>query len=330
LPDNNFDVGGTDPAGEILIVHEDQTRTAPAAPAPATGTDREFTVQARTQRSIIWRRFRQHKLAMVSSGVLLFIVLFAFVGQLLWHFKYNVSTEVIQAHPSLTYPFGTDTNGNDEMSLIMRGTQRSLEIAFSVSILSTVIGTVVGAVAGYYRGVIDSVLMRVVDLVLTIPVIVIGVMLDDKFQQASSWWGLSLVLSGVFWAGTSRVIRGQVLSLREKEFVEAARALGASDRRIIFRHILPNVAGTLVVVVTLSIAGTILTESALSFLGFGVKFPDTSLGLLVTSGQNELQSGQTWLFYFPGLFIILIALSANFIGDGLRDAFDPTQTRVRA
>jgi peptide/nickel transport system permease protein len=126
------------------------------------------------------------------------------------------------------------------------------------------------------------------------------------------------------------VVRAQFLSLREKEFVEAARALGAKDGRIIFRHILPNVAGPLIVMVTLLVAAAILTETALSFLGFGIHPPDTSLGLLISDGQNSLLGGRPWLFYFPGIFIILIALTVNFIGDGLRDAFDPTQTRVRA
>ena len=128
----------------------------------------------------------------------------------------------------------------------------------------------------------------------------------------------------------SRIVRGQTLSLREKEYVEAARAMGAKDRRIIFRHILPNIMGQVIVVVTILVALAILTESSLSYLGFGVQAPDTSLGTLIASAQSALQGGQWWLFYFPGIMIILICLSVNFIGDGLRDAFDPSQQRVRA
>ena len=319
MPDNTFELGDTE-----------LSAPAPRPAPPSGGVEREFTVKARTQRAIIARRFFQHRLAVVSLGVFILVVLFAFVGASLWKYGYRDETPDILVGPSAGHPFGTDQNGLDEMALIMRGSQRSIEIALSVAFLSTIIGTFVGAVAGYYRGIVDTVLMRLVDLVLTIPILVLGLLLADKYQQASSWWGLTLVLAGVLWAGTSRIVRGQVLSLREKEFVEAARALGASDRRIITRLILPNVAGTLIVVVTLGIAATILIESALSFLNFGVKFPDTSLGLLVVNGQQGIEGGWPWLFYFPGLFIILIALSANFIGDGLRDAFDPTQTRVRA
>ncbi|CAN5215062.1 hypothetical protein BH18ACT4_BH18ACT4_02280 [soil metagenome] len=130
------------------------------------------------------------------------------------------------------------------------------------------------------------------------------------------------------WTGLARVVRAEVLSLREKEFVEAARALGASDRRIIFRHLLPNVTGSIIVSATLTMAVAILLETALSYLGLGVRTPDTSLGLLVSAGQTAAQA-RPWLFYFPGLFIIVIALCINFVGDGLRDAFDPRQTRVR-
>jgi peptide/nickel transport system permease protein len=170
--------------------------------------------------------------------------------------------------------------------------------------------------------------MRFVDLVLTIPALAVGALLGKKFGNIH-WWLLAAVLAGLAWAAISRVVRGSVLSIREKEYIEAARALGAKDTRIIFRHILPNVAGPIIVLFTLAVAGAILAESALSFLGFGVQFPNVSLGLLINEGQTAVQD-RPWLFYFPGLFIILIALTVNFIGDGLRDALDPTQTKVRA
>jgi peptide/nickel transport system permease protein len=198
-----------------------------------------------------------------------------------------------------------------------------------VAIAATVFGSIYGAVAGYYRGLSDTLMMRLVDLVLTIPALAIGALLGKKYG-ATSWWLLAAILSALLWTGVSRVVRGQVLSLREKEYVEAARALGASDTRIIFRHILPNVAGPIIVLFTLLVAGAILAESGLSFLGFGVQFPDVSLGSLISDGETAAVGGRGWLFYFPGLFIILIALTVNFIGDGLRDALDPTQTKVRA
>ena len=170
--------------------------------------------------------------------------------------------------------------------------------------------------------------MRIADVVLTLPSIAIAVTLSVNLQGGASWWGLALVLSFLAWAGISRVVRGVVLSLREQEFVEAAKAMGASDLRIIVRHLLPNALGSIIVAATVTIATTILAETALSFIGFGVQRPDTSLGLLINDAKLSVQD-QPWLFYFPGLFIILIALTVNFIGDGLRDAFDPRQTLVR-
>jgi peptide/nickel transport system permease protein len=307
---------------------EDSQTTGNLTPS-AGSVEREFTVQARTQFQLIYRRFLQHKLAVISVFVLVAIVLLAFVGGALWHYKYTDITPDNSVPPSSTHPFGTDNLGYDEFARVMRGTQRSLEIAFSVAILATVVGTIWGAIAGFYRGIADSVMMRFVDLVLTIPIIAAGALLGHHFQ-AAGWWALALVIAGLSWPAVSRIVRGQTLSLREKEYVEAARALGAKDSRIIFRHILPNVIGQVIVVVTILVALAILTESALSYLGFGVQPPDTSLGTLIAAAQTALQGGQWWLFYFPGIVIILICLSVNFIGDGLRDAFDPSQQRVRA
>ena len=305
---------------------------APAGPPPPGPGEREFTVRARSQREIVLRRFLAHRMAVASLILLIGVALFAFVGAAVWHYKVTSTyTNDILVPPNLHHPMGTDNNGFDYMAFVLRGIQRSMEIAFLVAVVSTVVGSVYGAVAGYYRGWLDAVMMRLVDLLLTIPVIAIGALLAHKFgQSAGGWLPVSLVLAGVFWPASSRIVRSQVLSLREKEFVEAARALGARDRRIIFRHILPNVAGPIIVVVTLTVAAAILVETALSYLGFGVHVPDTSLGLLIAQNQTALDGGQWWLFVFPGVFIVLIALTINFIGDGLRDAFDPTQTRVRA
>ncbi|HET9170193.1 MAG TPA: ABC transporter permease [Actinospica sp.] len=307
---------------------EDTQTTGNMLP-PAGPVEREFTVKARTQRQLVFRRFVQHKLAVISVFVLLAVILLAFVGGALWHYKYTDITPDNNFPPSGTHPFGTDNLGYDEFARVLRGTQRSLEIAFIVAILATALGTIWGAIAGFYRGALDSAMMRIVDLVLTIPILAAGALLSHHFQSAG-WWALPLVIAGLSWPAVSRIVRGQTLSLREKEYVEAARALGAKDSRIIFRHILPNIVGQITVVVTILVAAAILTESALSYLGFGVQPPDTSLGTLISAAQTALQGGQWWLFYFPGIFIILICLTVNFIGDGLRDAFDPSQQRVRA
>lgn len=297
---------------------------------PTPGADREFTVRARSQAEVIVRRFLRHKLAVASLVVFVCTVLLAFVGGHFWRYKYNVYTNDLSQSPSLKHPFGTDATGYDTFSQVLRGTQRSIEIALFVALASTIIGSIYGAIAGYFRGFTDTMMMRIVDMFLTFPILAVAALLGAKFgSKANGWFFIALILSVLTWPYVSRIVRGVVLSLREKEYIEASRALGASSTRIIFRHLIPNAMGPIIVAVTILVALAILTETALSYVGFGVQFPDTSLGLLVSQGQTAIDD-RPWLFYFPGLFIILIALAVNFIGDGLRDAFDPQQTRVRA
>jgi ABC-type dipeptide/oligopeptide/nickel transport system permease subunit len=306
------------------------TPETPPVPAPspgrARGTEREFTVAERSQAQLVLRRFLQHRAAMISLVVLVLLVLLAYVGGLLWHYQAGDITPDNSQPPSLDHPFGTDAVGKDQFAQVLRGTRISLQISVMVALLSTFVGTLWGAVAGYFGGVVDSVMMRFSDLVLTLPLIAVAAMLAHLF--GGSWYLIAMVIAGLTWAYVSRVARSVVLSLREKEFVEAARALGATDTRIILRHLVPNSLGSIIVNATLLVATAILTETALSYLGFGVQNPDTSLGLLVSEAQTALTT-RPWLFYFPGLFIILIALTINFIGDGLRDALDPQQRKVR-
>jgi ABC-type dipeptide/oligopeptide/nickel transport system permease subunit len=304
-------------------------RTPPGLTVDTTSAEREFTVKARSQTQLIFSRFLNHRLAVASVFILLAVILLAFVGGPLWKYDYSDITPDNSVPPSLNHPFGTDNLGHDNFAQVMRGTQVSLMIAFSVAALAALVGTVWGSISGYYRGLTDTLMMRVVDLILTIPILAAGALLTKKWQNAG-WWALALVIAALSWPAVSRVVRGQVLSLREREYIEAARALGATDSRIIYRHLLPNIAGQLIVVVTVLVAAAILIESSLSFLSFGVQPPDVSLGSLISGSDTALAGGRWWLFYFPGIFIILIALSVNFIGDGLRDAFDPTQQRVRA
>ena len=288
--------------------------------------EREFTVAQRSQAQLVLRRFRQHRLAVASLVVLLALVLLAFIGGWLWKYSVTDFTPDESHPPSWDHPFGTDAAGLDTFALVLRGTQISIGISVLVAVFSTVVGTIWGATAGYYRGTVDTVMMRIADLILALPLLAVAAVLGHNV--GGSWWLIALVIAGLYWAYVARVSRGVVLSLREKEFVEAARALGASDARIIFRHLVPNALGSIIVNATVLVAVAILLETALSYLGFGVRPPDTSLGLLVSQAQTAVQT-RPWLFFFPGLFIILIALTINFIGDGLRDAFDPQQTRVR-
>lgn len=306
--------------------------TGGAAPAPAdsAGPEREFTVEARSEWRMVLRRFLHHRLAIASLVVLILLVLLSLVGGRFWTYGYDdiIPVEDISQGPSWEHPMGTSAN-KDVFAQVLRGAQKSVQIMLLVALFSTVIGVVLGAVAGYFGGKTDSILMRFIDLVLTIPILAVLAVLSNKVTQSGNWFSLALVIAVLSWTTLARIVRAEILSLREKEFVEAARAAGASDRRIIFRHILPNVVGSIIVAATLTMAAAILIETALSYLGLGIKAPDTSLGLLVSEGQTSAQT-RPWLFYFPGLFIIMIVLCINFIGDGLRDAFDPKQTRVRA
>jgi peptide/nickel transport system permease protein len=223
------------------------------------------------------------------------------------------------------HPFGQDDIGRDYLALVMRGAQRSLLVMFIIGAIAATLGTVIGSIAGYFRGWVDAILMRIVDFIITIPVIIIGSVIGFHFGNKGAAF-LALLLGLFSWTGLSRLVRGEFLTLREREFVDASRVAGASNRRIIFKHILPNAVGVIIVSVTLLMSGAILLETALSYLGFGVTSPDVSLGLLISNYQDAFTT-RPWLFWYPGLFIIAIALCINFIGDGLRDAFDPRQRR---
>jgi peptide/nickel transport system permease protein len=312
--------------------------------------EREFTVKARTSGQLVRRRFFRHRGAMVALGVLTGVVLLTFtsigVGPIPgWWGKNYIDTAAVVDRGRMTldvlpsfvdgdgiawgaHPFGQDNVGKDYFALTMRGAQRSIVIALMVGLVSTILGLLVGAIAGYFRGPTDSVLMRFTDLVLAIPLLLIASVVSYNVGKSGIWM-LSLILGILVWGQLARLVRGEFLSLREKEFVEAARALGATGPTIIRRHLLPNVVGTVIVNATLTISAAILLETSLSFLGLGVRAPETSLGVLVSTYQNASET-RPWLFWWPGLFIITIALSVNFIGDGLRDAFDPKQNRVRA
>jgi ABC-type dipeptide/oligopeptide/nickel transport system permease subunit len=321
------------------------------SPGGATPTDSAagLSITAMSQGQLVRRRFFRHRGALAGMVLLAVVVLVAFtsigVGPLpgWWSHTYTHPDPILNGgRPTLDlvpwldgdglaigrHPFGQDNIGIDYFALTMRGAQRSLTIAFVAGLVVTVVGTVVGALSGYFGGFLDNLLMRLTDVVITIPVLVVGAVLGRRFGSINiAVFGA--VLGLVIWTTLARMVRGQFLSLREKEFVEAARAMGAPAGRIIFRHILPNCLGVIIVAATLAIAVAILLETSLSYVGLGVKPPDTSLGYLISQYQSAF-STRPWLFWWPGIFIVLIALAVNFIGDGLRDAFDPRQTRVRA
>ncbi|NYF17335.1 peptide/nickel transport system permease protein [Microbacterium sp. AK009] len=305
-----------------------------------------------SQGQIVRRRFFRHRAAVTSMIVLVFIVVLAFtsVGIDLWGIRIpgwwqydwreippveNRGAPTLSLIPEFlggagiafgNHPFGQDEVGRDTFAVVMRGAQQSIMVMVIAGVVATIIGVVIGALAGYYRKWADSVLMRFTDIIITIPLIVIGAVLGNALGNLGA--AVLGVVIGLFaWTTMARLVRGEFLTLREREFVDAARVSGARDRRIIFRHILPNAVGVIVVNATLLMAGAILLESALSFLGFGVVSPDTSLGKIVSDNQAAF-STRPWLFWWPGIFIIAIALCVNFIGDGLRDAFDPRQKKM--
>jgi peptide/nickel transport system permease protein len=287
-------------------------------------------VEARSQWSYARRRFLRHRLAMI--GLLGLVVIFGagiFAGYVAPYSPTDIDLNNILAAPTTAghHFFGTDEIGRDYFSRVIWGIRTSEEVGVFVAFVSSLMGLVIGAIAGYYGGWIDNILMRITDLVLTLPALAILLTAAALLGQGSQW-RVSFILAFFFWTGLARVVRGVFLSLREKEYVEAAKAAGAGDARIMFRHILPNTLGPIIVNGTLAVAAAILTEAALSFLGFGIKPPTPSLGVLVAGGQTNPQ--QWWLTVFPGLTIVLIVLCVNFVGDGLRDALDPTQRRIRA
>ena len=332
-------VPGADPGSAALLQEADL--------AYESGVE----VKARSQWQYVLMRFFRHKAAVAGLIVLILFALVAIFAKQLAPYGYDeINLETIDPETGLAlsprlddwHIFGTDQLGRDYLSRIIYGIRTSLWVAVFVALLSTFIGTLVGAVSGYYGGKVDNLLMRFTDLLLTLPGLAVlltaavylgandtEVTLGPLSVTIPQPMKIGLILAFLFWVGLARIVRGLFLSLREKEFVEAAKAAGASDMRIITRHILPNCVGPIVVFTTLIVAAAILTEAALSFIGYGIQPPTAALGKLIVDGQSE---GFTlwWLVVFPGLIITLIALAINFVGDGLRDALDPTQRRVRS
>ena len=288
-----------------------------------------MSVEARSQFRMARERFLHHKLALTGLGIFLFLLLLSTVGPVFWRYSYAAITNQFATGPTLQHPFGTDTIGHDLFAQVMRGTATTIQTALVVAAVATVVGTVIGAAAGYYGKWADAGLMRFTDLILVVPVVAILLVLANGVSSlASNWFAIALVLAAVLWTYLARLVRGTFLSLREREFVEAEWAIGASDARIILRHMIPNAIGPIVVNATLTVANAMLIEAFLSFLGLGIQPPAVSLGDLIANNQADA-TVLPWLFFFPAGFLILAILSVNFVGDGLRDALDPTQ-RVRA
>ncbi len=308
-------------------VHADAALETEATRAALESVHLEgLEVQSLTQWQLARRKFFQHKLAMTSLVILTLVFLAALFADFIAPYPFdapNVPDRSLAPTFEGFHIFGTDKIGRDYFSRTLYGTRTSMYVAFIVASVSTVLGILVGGIAGYYGGKVDNILMRLTDLFLVVPFLAVLLVLS-AFLGAGNPVRVAFILAFLFWTGLARLVRGEFLGLREKEFVEAAKVLGASDNRIIFRHILPNTAGPIIVNATLIVATAILVEAALSFLGFGIQPPFPALGKLISDGQDSLTT-QWWLATFPGLTIVLIALCINFIGDGMRDALDPKQ-----
>jgi peptide/nickel transport system permease protein len=317
----------------MSTVHTTTEQPVPAEPGPVDGpVEREFTVRARSQRQQIVRRFLRNKVGMAGLIVFVLLLLFSLVGPLLYGVDYATQNANAQSVPpgTMGYPLGSDEIGRDLLAGLMQGVQRSLLIVLLFVVIALPLGLLVGSFAGYFGRWVDSVLMRVVDLILTVPLLAVLLVAAYNFPSARTPLGVGIILGLFGWMDLGRIVRGQFLSLREKEYVEAAHALGASNRRIVFKHLIPNALGSLIVWTTLAAATAIILEASLTYLGFGVNGSgQTSLGRLVSDGAQAANT-RPWLFYFPGITLLIIVLSINLIGDGIRDAFDPSNRRVRA
>ena len=301
-----------------------------AGAAPAQG-EPEITTKQLTQLQLAWLRFRRHKPAMAGVAVIVFMIviaLLAAVPQVMPESPYNMFSYDITAQnlsprlsPHWYFMLGTDDNGHTMVSQIMWGARISLAIGFISAFLTALIGVVVGAIAGYFGGWVDTVMMRVTDVFLTLPFLPMLLLAANLFGQGHLW-----VIIGIFavftWPGLARLARSSYLSLRTQEFAEAARAVGVSNTRIIFRHLLPNALRPVIVATTLNVASFIVVEAAIDFLGAGLKYPDASWGNILANAQTGFSNGNWWWATFPGIALILTVLAVNFIGDGLGDALD--------
>jgi ABC-type dipeptide/oligopeptide/nickel transport system permease subunit len=267
------------------------------------------------------REFTKNKLAMTGLGILVLFVLFCYLGPVFYHSN-QVTENLLNTDnpPGAGNPLGTDDSGFDVLGRLMVGGQTSLEIGFAAAAIATVVGTLVGAVSGLVGGWLDAVLMRFVDILLALPYLLIVLIFVNKFQASVA--SLIMIIGLFAWLVPARLVRGEVLTLRVRDFVSAAKVMGAGNQRLIYRHLIPNAMGTVIVNITFLIADAILALAALSFLGFGLKYPNTDWGSQIANSGEYLTDDYWWLVLPVGVSLVLVVMAFNLIGDGLRDAFD--------
>jgi len=297
--------------------------------------DYEVQLESLNQWQLAWRRFKRHRLAVVGSAIFLSIVAVGILGPVLLQYDFRViphPNQIVYAGRAPSWVSGnwdppllmgeTARLQRDIFTLVVNGARLSLIISVGATFISVILGALVGGFAGYFGGAVDWVLMRIVDSLLSLPLLFI-ILVAAQFLGSGSWFALMLIFGAFGWLGLSRLVRSLFLSLREEDFVDAARAVGVSDFRIIVRHILPNTLSPIIVASTLSVAGVIIGEAFVSFVGFGVDVNQPTWGNILTNSLDFIQQGNWWWAFFPGFAIVLTVLSINFMGDGLRDALDP-------
>jgi peptide/nickel transport system permease protein len=272
--------------------------------------------------------FLENKLAIVGVVVVVVMFAFCFLGPLVYHTdQVHTNLGLVTRPPGTGHPLGTDSVGYDELGRLMVGGQTSLTVGLAAAIIATFIGGLWGAISGYAGGIVDSVMMRCVDVLLSIPTLFLLLFMASIFRPSRLM--LTIIIAAVSWLVTSRLIRGETLSLRVREYVQAARVMGGSGRYNMFRHVLPNAIGTIAVNVTFQVADAILLLAAMSYLGLGVPAPGTDWGGMLSDGVNYSFSGYWWLIYPPGVAIVLTVVAFNFIGDALRDSLESRLQQTR-
>ena len=282
-----------------------------------------------SRRTLVGRRFVRNRSAVCALVLLVALAIGCYALPPLLPYSYtDLDFSALQTPPSPQHWFGTNSIGQDLLAQVLRGTQKSMLIGLCVAVISTAIAATVGAVAGYFGGWRDRALMWFVDLLLVVPSFILIAIVSPRTKNSANVTLLIVLLAAFSWMVSSRMVRGLTMSLREREYVQAARYMGVPDRRIIARHILPNVASILIIDTALNVGAAILAETGLSFLGFGVQPPDVSLGTLIADGTKSATTFP-WVFLFPAGVLVAIILCANLIGDGLRDALDPASASLR-
>ncbi|MBP56485.1 MAG: peptide ABC transporter permease [Rhodobiaceae bacterium] len=287
--------------------------------------DNILSIKGNSLYSDAFKRLLKNKASLASLIILLLITLLSIFGPYLLQYDfYETDWNSIYLAPSIEngHYFGTDGNGRDLLVRILYGGRLSLSIGIIATLVSVLIGVTYGTIAGYFGGKLDTIMMRIVEILYAMPYLIFVIILMVIFGR--NIYLLFLAIGAVEWLTMARIVRGQTISIKEKEFIEASKSLGQSSFMIIIKHIIPNLAGTIIVYITLMVPSVIILESFLSFLGLGVQEPLTSWGVLISEGSREMETAW-WLLIFPGLFMVLTLASLNFIGDGLRDALDPKE-----